>query len=146
MVWGILAIISFQLVDIYYISLLGTDPLAAISFTFPVTMTVFSLIIGLGIGLSSVLARKIGGGDHHEVICIATHGIILAMLAGFLLSATGLALMDPLFRAMGADDVMMPMIRDYMTIWFAGCAFIAIPITGNSAMRATGSVSGIRMT
>src|SRR5688500_6606882 len=95
MVWGILAIISFQLVDIYYISLLGTDPLAAISFTFPVTMTVFSLIIGLGIGLSSVLARKIGGGDHHEVICIATHGIILAMLAGFLLSATGLALMDP---------------------------------------------------
>ncbi len=138
MIWGILAIISFQLVDTYYISLLGAEQLAAIGFTFPVTMTVFSLIIGLGIAMSSVLSRKIGGGDHHEVVRIATHGLMLAALVALLLTVTGLLILDPLFRALGADEVMMPMIRDYMSVWFLGILFITIPIVGNSAIRATG--------
>ena len=138
MVWGILAIVSFQLVDAFYISLLGTDSLAAISFTFPVTMTVFSLIIGMGIGLSSVVARRIGSGHHHDVVRIATHGIILAAMVAVTLSAVGLIVMNPLFRAMGAGSTMLPMIRDYMTIWFAGIVFITIPVVGNSAIRATG--------
>lgn len=138
MVWGILAIVSFQLVDIYYISLLGTVPLAAISFTLPVTMTVFSLIIGLGIGLSSVLARRIGAGNHHDVVRITTHGLILAGGITLAIGVAGIAAIGPLFRVMGADDTMMPMIRDYMTIWFAGAALIAIPVAGNAAMRAAG--------
>lgn len=138
MVWGILAIVSFQLVDAFYISLLGTDSLAAISFTFPVTMTIFSLIIGMGIGLSSVVARRIGSGHHHDVVRIATHGIILAAMVAVTLSAAGLIVMNPLFRAMGASSTMLPMIRDYMTIWFAGIVFITIPVVGNSAIRATG--------
>lgn len=138
MIWGILAIISFQLVDTYYISLLGTGPLAAISFTFPVTMTIFSLIIGLGIGMSSVLSRRIGAGEYHDVVRIATHGLILAALIALGLTVLGLLVMDPLFKVMGADDIMMPMIRDYMTLWFVGIIFITIPVVGNSAMRASG--------
>lgn len=138
MIWGILAIVSFQLVDTYYISLLGTEYLAAISFTFPVTMTVFSLIIGLGIGMSSVLSRKIGAKNHDEILRIATHGIFLAALTGLIVAVIGLCVMKPLFRAMGADESMMGIITDYMTIWFAGIAFIAVPIVGNSAIRATG--------
>lgn len=138
MIWGILAIISFQLVDTYYISLLGTEYLAAISFTFPVTMTVFSLIIGLGIGMSSVLSRKIGAGDHDEIIRIATHGLILAAMVALCVSVLGLLIMKPLFQIMGADEQMMPIITDYMTIWFAGIVFITIPVVGNSGIRASG--------
>ncbi|MGZ9108909.1 MAG: MATE family efflux transporter [Micavibrio sp.] len=137
-IWGILAIISFQLVDTYYISLLGTEYLAGISFTFPVTMTVFSLIIGLGIGMSSVLSRKIGGGDHDEIIRIAGHGLILATMIGLCVALIGLLVMEPLFRVMGADEQMMEIITDYMVIWFAGVVFITVPIVGNSAIRATG--------
>jgi putative MATE family efflux protein len=138
MIWGILAIVSFQVVDAYYISLLGTEYLAAISFTFPVTMTVFSLIIGLGIGMSSVLSRKIGGGNHDEIIRIAGHGLILAAIIGLCVAVIGLLIMGPLFRTMGANEQMMAIITDYMAIWFAGIIFIAVPIVGNSAIRATG--------
>lgn len=138
MIWGILSIVSFQLVDTFYISLLGTTELAAMSFTFPVTMVVFSLIIGLGIGMSSVLARRIGAGDFDSVVRIATHGIFVAALAGIVFAIIGLVIMDPLFRAMGADETMMPIIDDYMTLWFAGSVLIAIPVVGNSALRATG--------
>ena len=50
MVVGIIATISVSLVDTYFVGKLGTSPLAALSFTFPVTMAVTSLAIGLGAG------------------------------------------------------------------------------------------------
>ena len=55
-IFGVATLISFNVVDTFFISLLGTDPLAAVSFTFPVTFTVVSLTIGLGIGTSAVIA------------------------------------------------------------------------------------------
>ena len=39
---------------------------------------------------------------------------------------------------MGASDDMLPMIREYMIIWFAGAVFITTPLVGNAAIRATG--------
>lgn len=138
MLWGILSMISVQLVDTFYISMLGTGPLAAIGFTFPVTMTVFSLIIGLGIAASSIVARRFGEKKHGDVTALATHAILLAAAMGVVLTLAGLAVMDPLFRAMGVDPELMSMVRSYMSIWFCGCAVMTLPLVGNSIMRALG--------
>lgn len=139
MTWGIMAIISFQLVDLYFISLLGTEALVAISFTMPVSMAVFSLILGLAIAMSSVIARQIGEGNQDRITRITTHGLTLAFLFGLIIAATGIVLIDPLFNLMGAKPNLMPYIRDYMLLWFSGAAFIAVPIVGNAAIRATGN-------
>ncbi|HRQ60635.1 MAG TPA: MATE family efflux transporter [Alphaproteobacteria bacterium] len=72
MIWGIFAIISFQLVDTFYVGLLGTAELAALSFTFPLNYTIFSVTIGFGIAMSSVLSRVIGAGDEDSEKRIAT--------------------------------------------------------------------------
>lgn len=138
MIWGIFAIISFQLVDTFYIAMLGTEKLAAITFTFPVTYFIFSMVMGLGIGMSSVISRQIGEGNMDRVRRIVTHGLILALSTGLFLGVAGFFLIDPLFRAMRADDSMLPLIDNYMTIWFLGNALIAIPLVGNAALRASG--------
>ncbi len=138
MIWGILSILSFQLVNVFFISRLGTAPLAAITFTFPVTYVVFSIVMGLSIGMSSVISRLIGQGDREDVRRITTHGLILTLLTGLALAVAGSLLMNPLFRLMGADAAMLPLIRDYMGIWFAGSAFFAMPMVGNAAIRAGG--------
>ncbi|MFP4009230.1 MAG: MATE family efflux transporter, partial [Spirulinaceae cyanobacterium] len=36
MIWGVFAVIAFNLVDTFFVGQLGTKPLAAMSFTFPV--------------------------------------------------------------------------------------------------------------
>jgi putative MATE family efflux protein len=138
MTWGIFAIISFQLVDIYYIGLLGTKELAAVSFTMPVSMIVFSLILGMAIGMSSVLSRLIGEGNQDTIVRVTTHGLTLALMVGGILSVCGLIFVEPIFRLLGANDEMMPIILDYMSIWFAGSVLIVCPIVGNAAIRATG--------
>jgi Na+-driven multidrug efflux pump len=57
---GMVVLMTFGLVDTFFIGMLGTQELAAISFTFPVTFTVISLNIGLGIGTSAVIAKLLG--------------------------------------------------------------------------------------
>lgn len=138
MIWGILAIVSFQLVDTWYISMLGSTELAAIAFTFPVTYILFSLVLAQGIAASSVLSRLIGKGNLNRVRRVATHAILFAFCSGIFFAAVGLLCTDPLFKAMGAGPEMMPIIRDYMHIWFAGSVFLTVPMVGNSAMRALG--------
>ena len=138
MIWGLLAIISFQLVDIYFISLLGTPQLIAIGFTFPVTMVLFSLTIAMGIATSSIVSRQIGSGDREQVTRLATHCLLIAGMAGILLALAGIALIDPVFRALGADEASLPMIHRFMAIWYAGSIFTTLPMVGNSILRSMG--------
>lgn len=139
MVWGIFAIISFQLVDTFFIALLGTQPLAAITFTFPVTYIVFTITMGMSIATSSVVSRQIGERNQDKVRRITTHALILALLVGTTLAVLGILLINPVFKLMGADQAMMPIIRDYMIVWFGGSIFLTVPLVGNAAIRASGN-------
>ena len=53
MIWGILAMMSFNVIDTWFCAQLGAPELAAMSFTFPVVMLIISLGIGLMAGTSS---------------------------------------------------------------------------------------------
>lgn len=138
MTWGIFAIISFQLVDTFYISLLGTAELAAFSLTFPVAMTVFSLFIGFQIAMASVGSRLIGEGQRETMQRVATHAIFLVFGLGIMIAAAGLIFHDPIFLLLGATPEMMPDIWSYMSIWFMGAVFVTVPMINNAAMRADG--------
>lgn len=138
MVWGILAVVSFQIVDMYFVSLLGTEALAAISFTFPVTMFVFYIVMGLAIGMSSVISRQIGQGHHDTVVRITTHGMVLTALVGLCVAIAGYTTIDPLFRLLGAEEHLIPDIRAYMAPWFAGAVLVTLPMVGNAALRGGG--------
>ena len=138
MIWGIAVIVSFHLVDMYFISRLGTEALAAVSFTFPVTYAIFSVSLGFGIAMSSVVSRLIGEDSQTTLCRVVTHGLVLVTLVLTGVAFIGLALHDPLFRLLGAEENMMPLIGDYMKIWFAGIVMISLPLVGNSAIRAAG--------
>jgi putative MATE family efflux protein len=139
MIGGVFAIMAFNLTDTYFVSRLGTRPLAAISFTFPVVMVVGSIAMGLGLGLSSCISRAIGSGDSHRVQELTTYGLLLTVVLVGLIGPIGILSVDPLFHLLGAPDALMPLIRDYMVIWYACVAAIVIPMAGNNAIRATGN-------
>jgi len=140
MMWGIGIMISFQLVDMYFIGLLGTTTLAAISFTFPITYLIFSLLLGFGIAASSVISRLIGGGEEQaeKMHRVATHSILLMIFIGIGISVIGLSVYQPLFAYLGAGADLQPYIHAYMSWWFIGSIFLATPLVGNSIIRANG--------
>ncbi len=139
MVWGVFAIIAFNLVDTFFVGQLGTAQLAAMSFTFPVVTGLGSLAMGLGVGASSVIARAIGEGDMRRVQRFTTNSLTLALTAVILFVAVGLLTIDPIFQALGAGPDVLPFIREYMQIWYFGMVFLVVPMVGNSAIRAAGN-------
>ena len=138
MIWGILAIISFNLVDTYFVARLGPRALAALSFTFPVVMTFVSIGIGLAAGTSSVLARAVGAGDLARARRLATDAMTFAFLLVTVMALCGIATIEPLFRILGAEPELLPLVRDYMVIWYLGIVFMIVPMVGTGAMRAMG--------
>ncbi|NVB39125.1 MATE family efflux transporter [Pseudenhygromyxa sp. WMMC2535] len=138
MSFGIVFILAVSLVDTYFVGRLGTDELAAISFTFPVVMVVTSATLGLGVGTTSAIARAIGAGDERRVRQLTTHALILALAVVAALSLLGLICQRWLFARLGAEGVLLEIVLEYMTIWFAGSAFLVVPMIGSGAMRATG--------
>nr|WP_029249652.1 MATE family efflux transporter [Microbulbifer agarilyticus] len=141
MVWGILATMSFNVVDTYFVAQLGDAPLAAMSFTFPVVMVINALAIGLGAGTSSVVARAYGAGDMQRVRRLVTDATVLAMLIAVVVSIVGLISIEPLFRLLGAEARLLPLITDYMVPWYVGAVFAVVPVVALSALRGIGNSS-----
>ncbi len=138
MIVGLLSVLLINLVDTFYIGQLGLIELASVSFTFPIVFVVWSIAFGIGIGTSSVVARAIGQGNHREVKMLTTSSLYLTFLVMAAVGVFGVITINPVFTMLGASPDMMPLIRDYMVIWFLGYPLVALPMVGNNAIRATG--------
>ncbi len=138
MVFGVLGMVTFNLVDTFFVGKLGTDQLAALSFTFPVVMAVSSLALGLGIGTASLVSLAIGEGDEKKIRRLTTDSLALSLALVAVFVVIGQLTIDPVFRTLGAPSHILPLIRQYMEIWYWGVIFVVVPMVGNSAIRATG--------
>jgi putative MATE family efflux protein len=135
---GMVVLMTFGLVDTFFIGMLGTQELAAISFTFPVTFTVISLNIGLGIGTSAVIAKLLGAKQHSQAKETATGALMLTMVLAIVFAVFGVITLEPIFRLMGADENQLSLITQYMLVWYGAGVFLAMPMVGNSVLRAYG--------
>ena len=135
---GIVTILGFSLVDTFFISQLGTESLAAISFTFPVTLIISSIAIGIGAGVSTNLGRLIGSGQAPKAKVFLHDTLLLTFFLTAFISALGCLCIDPLFSLLGANDSSLPLIHDYMLIWYLGAPLLVMLMVGNQGLRATG--------
>lgn len=138
LIWGLMATMSLNTIETLFIAHLGADPLAAFSFTFPVILVLTSLSIGLGAGTSSAIARVIGEGDSRRARRLATDAMTLTLIISVSVCLLGWILLDPLFRLLGATDLLLPYIRSYMAIWYISAPLLMVPMVCLSSMRAMG--------
>ncbi len=138
MILGLLGIHAFNLVDTFFVGQLGTRELAAMSYTFPVVFIVGGIALGLGLGTSAVVSRAIGEGNWDGVRRITTDSLALSMLVVAAFVVAGLLTIEPTFRMLGASEDLLPLIRQYMVVWYPGMIFVVMPMVGNNAIRATG--------
>lgn len=138
MLFGTIGMVAFNLIDTFFVGQLGTRELAAMSFTFPVVLSIGSMNMGIGVGAAATISRAIGQGDHSRVRRLTTDSLMLALLVAGVMVVVGLFTIDALFGLLGAPPEILPFIREYMTIWYVGVVLISVPMVGNNIIRATG--------
>jgi len=138
MVIGLFSVMAFNLTDTYFVSQLGTRELAAMTFTFPVVSVLYGLSMGMGTGTVSIIARAIGRGETSNVRRVCSDSLMLSFIIVLVVATAGVLTIDPLFRALGATDEILPLIHEYMVIWYPGVVFLVVPMVANAAIRASG--------
>ena len=148
MLLGVSSSILVQTIEMGFIGQLSTEHVAALTFTFPISMVLTSIALGVGIGTSSVIARGAGAGDRHDMRRLGTHSILLMGGLMSLLALAGWMVIDPLFLAMGASPEMLPLIHSYLDIYYPGTVLFTLTMITASIMRASGNatVPGFVMT
>ena len=78
-----LAQASTGLIETWWVSRLGTDALAGMALVFPVFMMMQMLSAGaMGGGISSAIARALGGGRRDDADALVLHAIIINLALG----------------------------------------------------------------
>ena len=124
-----------------FIGQLGIGHVAAMTFTFPLTMILSSIALGIGIGASSIIARSVGSGDTEDVRRLGTHSLLLVGGAMTVLAFVGWLTIDPVFLALGAPPDMLPLLHSYLDIYYPGVVLFTLTMTASSIMRAAGSAN-----
>lgn len=138
MIFGILSMVAFNLVDSFFVGQLGKEALAALGFAIPVVLILNAIGMGLSMGASAVISKAIGEGDKSTVQRLTTDSIILAVIFASVFVIAGLLTLEPVFYLLGATEEVMPLIKDYMQIWYVGVIFVIVPFVGNAGIRANG--------
>lgn len=138
MIFGMIAMMLLGVVDTYFISMLGTQELAAVSFAQPVGNLLIGVALGLGMSLGALLSRLIGEAQHEKAARFVTDAKLIAAFIAISCAIVGWLLIDPLFVALGATPEVMPHIHSYMNIWYIAAPFWMMTMIGNNALRAIG--------
>ena len=141
MVMGLVTVMGANLIETIYVSLLGTDELAALGFTFPLVMLLQSMTMGLGVGASSVVARKIGADERVQATYIISHSLLITVIFVGIVSLLVSSTLSQIFDLLGAEKNIKSMALEFMEVWFYGLPFFAVAMVGTSLMRAAGDVA-----
>jgi putative MATE family efflux protein len=136
-----LAQASTGLIETWFVARLGTDALAGMALVFPGFMMMQMLSGGaMGGGISSAIARALGGRRHDDANALVLHAIIVNGALGVMFSALVLMFGPSLYRALGGDGGSLDAALRYSNVVFAGTALVWLMNALASVIRGTGNM------
>jgi len=131
----------FAVADIFWVSRLGPEAVASVGLTESLLTVIYALAMGLGIGATAVVARRIGEKDPEGAARAAVQALALALLVSVVLGAAGALLAPKLLALMGASPEVIQAGRGYATIMLGGEAAIIVLFVSNAIFRGAGDAA-----
>jgi putative MATE family efflux protein len=125
----------FAIVNIFFVSRLGASAAAAIGLTESLLAIVYTVAMGLSIGVMAVVARRMGEGNPEGASEAAFQGVALALLISTVLGIIGGIYAHDLMRLMGASEDIVAVGGSFATIMLAGNGVIMLLFMMNAAFR-----------
>jgi putative MATE family efflux protein len=136
-----LAQASTGLIETWWVSRLGTDALAGMALVFPGFMMMQMLSAGaMGGGISSAIARALGGGRREDANALVLHALIINVALGLSFSAMVLSFGPTLYRALGGTESSLDAALQYSNVVFAGTTLVWLMNGLASVIRGGGNM------
>lgn len=127
----------FAVVDVFFVSRLGADAVATVGLTESMMVLIYTLAMGLGIGATATVARRIGERDPEGASHAAAQAILLAILISAVLGVSGALTAPSLLSAMGASSGVLSNVN-FTRIMLGGNAVVLMLFLVNAIFRGAG--------
>jgi len=147
MLFGVLSLMSFQLVDSAFIGQLGVLPLAVQGFTLPIQMLVIGLQVGLGIATTAIISRALGAQNTQYAKQLGGLVLMIGSLGIAVFGVLIWLLRSPILALLSAPDSVYNLVDDYWPHWLLSAWIGALLYFFYSICRANGNtiLPGIMM-
>ena len=131
----------FAVVDIFWVSHLGTDAAATVGLTESLLTLIYALAIGLSIGAMAMVARRIGEQNPDGAARAAVQAIVLALIVSIVLGAVGAPLAPKLLALMGGSPWVVEHGAAFTRVMLAGNVTVVMLFMINAIFRGAGDAA-----
>jgi putative MATE family efflux protein len=131
----------FAIVDIAFVSRLGTDAVAAVGITEALITVLYGIAIGLGMGITAMVSRRIGEKDPHGAALVAGQALWVGIALSVGIGIFGVMFARDLLILMGASDSVVEQGAGFTTVLLGGSFSIIYLFLLNAAFRGAGDAT-----
>lgn len=131
----------FALVDTFFVARLGADALAVVGLTESVLALVYAVAIGLGVGATATIARRVGEKDPKAASESAAHVIYLGIAVSVIIGIAGVIFADDLLWLLGGTPEVVELGTPFMQIMLGSNAVIIFLFLLNAVFRGAGDAA-----
>ncbi len=128
----------YNIVDTAFVGRLGAEAIAALTFAFPIFFILISLNSGIGVGINSIISRRLGAKKKEEAENAAAHGLVMTTVFAMAVFVIGQLAMRPLYSLFGASTQVETLSLSYMWIILGGVFLMFPSFAMNSIFAAQG--------
>lgn len=131
----------FAVVDIFWVAHLGADAVATVGLTESMLTLLYAVAIGLGLGATAMVARRIGERNPEGAARAAVQAIALGLIVSLVVAIIGVSFADKLLALMGGSPWVLEHGSSFTKVMFAGNASILLLFLINAIFRGAGDAA-----
>jgi putative MATE family efflux protein len=131
----------FALVDIFFVGRLGASAVAVVGLTESMMALIYAVAIGLSIGATATVARRIGEKDPEGAAKSAAHVIYLGVVISLVMSAVGIVFAPTFLRLLGGTPQIIEQGTTFTRIMLGGNAVVVFLFLLNAIFRGAGDAA-----
>ena len=131
----------FAVVDVFWVAHLGPNAVATVGLTESMLTLVYTAAMGLGIGVTAMVARRIGEKNPGGAAEAAVQGIALGVIAAAVIATLGVLLAPRLLGIMGASADVIALGKNYTRVMLGGNVVILLIFLINAMFRGAGDAA-----
>jgi putative MATE family efflux protein len=131
----------FAVADVFWVAHLGADAVATVGLTESMLTIVYTVAMGLSIGATAVVARRIGEKDVDGAARAAGQSILLGVGVAAVIALLSAPFAPSLLRLMGASDQVVASGSGFTRVMLAGNATVVLLFLQNAVFRGAGDAA-----
>jgi len=131
----------FAIVDVFWVSHLGSEAIAVVGLTESLMTLIYAVAMGISIAATAVVARRIGESARDRAAQSAAQVMMLGLGVSVVLGLTAACFAVEILRAMGASAAVVANGADFARVMFGGNVTVFMIFLVNAIFRGAGDAA-----